>query len=302
MTRATVLVLGSLNLDILLRVPHLPRAGETMHSLGLEHMPGGKGANQAAACAALGTPTRMIGAVGTDDAGERLLDALRDRGVDVGHVRRIADTATGQAYIHIAPDGENTITLHGGANALVGAPELAALDAALPGAHALLLQLEVPLDVTVEAARRARAAGVTVILDPAPAAPSLPADLLAAVDLLTPNEHEARTLSGQDDVRAAAHTLLDRGVRHVIVKRGAQGALLLDRDGEQTFSAPPVQAVSTVAAGDTFNGALAAALAGGARLPDAVAFAVRAASLRVTRPAGYGHLPTRGDMGYRFQG
>ncbi|WP_295822009.1 ribokinase [uncultured Deinococcus sp.] len=297
MTPRAVLVLGSLNLDILLRVPHLPLAGETMHSTGLERMPGGKGANQAAACAALGVPTRMIGAVGTDDAGTLLQGALRDRGVDVSAVRRVPNVASGQAYIHIAPDGENTITLHGGANQQLGSPELAALDAALPGASALLLQLEVPLAVTIEASRRARAAGVTVILDPAPATPELPRELLEAVDILTPNEHEARTLSGQDDLQAAARVLLNRGVRHVIVKRGARGALLLDEDGEQDFAAPTVQAVSTVAAGDTWGGALAAALARGQSVPDAVAFAVRVASLRVTRPAGYGHLPTGAELG-----
>ena len=296
MTPRAVLVLGSLNLDILLRVPHLPLAGETMHSQGLERMPGGKGANQAAACAALGVPTRMIGAVGTDDAGTLLQGALRDRGVDVSAVRRVPDVASGQAYIHIAPDGENTITLHGGANQRLGSPELVALDAALPGASALLLQLEVPLAVTIEAARRARAAGVTVILDPAPATPELPRELLEAVDILTPNEHEARTLSGEDDVDTAARVLLGRGVRHVIVKRGARGALLLGMDGEQDFTAPTVQVVSTVAAGDTWGGALAAALAGDQALPDAVAYAIRAASLRVTRPAGYGHLPTRADL------
>lgn len=297
MTPRAVLVLGSLNLDILLRVPHLPLPGETMHSQGLERMPGGKGANQAAACAALGVPTRMIGAVGTDDAGTLLQGALRDRGVDVSAVRRVPDVASGQAYIHIAPDGENTITLHGGANQQLGSPELAALDAALPGASALLLQLEVPLAVTIEAARRSRAAGVTLILDPAPATPQLPRELLEAVDILTPNEHEARTLSGEDDVTTAARVLLGRGVRHVIVKRGARGALLLSADGEQDFAAPTVQAVSTVAAGDTWGGALAAALARGQSVPDAVAFAVRVASLRVTRSAGYGHLPTKAELG-----
>lgn len=297
MTPRAVLVLGSLNLDILLRVPHLPLPGETMHSQGLERMPGGKGANQAAACAVLGVPTRMIGAVGTDDAGTLLQGALRDRGVDVSAVRRVPDVASGQAYIHIAPDGENTITLHGGANQQLGAPELDALDAAMPNATALLLQLEVPLAVTIEAARRSRAAGVTVILDPAPATPELPGELLEAVDILTPNEHEARTLSGQDDLQAAARVLLNRGVRHVIVKRGARGALLLDENGKQDFAAPTVQAVSTVAAGDTWGGALAAALARGQSVPDAVAFAVRVASLRVTRPAGYGHLPTGAELG-----
>ncbi|WP_309570860.1 ribokinase [Deinococcus sp.] len=297
MTSRAVIVLGSLNLDILLSVPHLPRAGETMQSHGLELMPGGKGANQAAACAALDVSTRLIGAVGDDGAGTQLLDALRDRGVDVSGVRRIPGVASGQAYIHIAPDGENTITLHGGANQQLGGAELDALDTALPGASALLLQLEVPLEVMVEAARRARAAGVTVILDPAPAAPHLPRELLEAVDILTPNEHEARTLSGEPDADTAARTLLALGVRHVVIKRGARGALLSGADGGHSFAAPPVQAMSTVAAGDTFNGALAAALAGGRNLPDAVAFAVRAASLRVTRPAGYGHLPTGDDLG-----
>ncbi|WP_165795202.1 PfkB family carbohydrate kinase [Deinococcus koreensis] len=293
----TVIVLGSLNLDVLLRVPHLPRAGETMHSRGLDFVPGGKGANQAAACSALGTRTRMIGAVGADDGGTLLRAALRERGVEVSGVRTIPDSASGQAYIHVAPDGENTITLHGGANQALGEAELGALDAALAGSRVLLLQLEVPLQVNLQAAQRARAAGVTVILDPAPAVPELPREFLACVDVLTPNEHEAQTLTGEADPLAGARALRRLGVPAVIVKRGSQSTLLLQGDRVQEFPVSAVQVVSTVAAGDTFNGALASALAAGQSLLEATAFAVQAASLRVSRPPGYGHLPTGAEVG-----
>ncbi|MFC3861534.1 ribokinase [Deinococcus antarcticus] len=290
-----VTVLGSLNLDLILNVLHLPRAGETMHSLSLERQPGGKGANQAAACAALGRPPRMIGAVGADDAGAFMRSTLLERGVDVSAVRVLDGVATGQAYIHVAADGENTITLHGGANQQLGEPELNALRVALGGANVLLLQLEIPLRVNVQAAELARAAGVTVILDPAPAVENLPADLLASVDILTPNEHEAQTLTGEADAQAAARKLLALGVQNVILKRGSRGALLLNAQGAKEFQAPAVKVISTVGAGDTFNGALAAALASGEALARATDFAVKAASLRVSRPPGYGHLPTGAD-------
>lgn len=290
-----VTVLGSLNLDLILNVLHLPRAGETMHSLSLERQPGGKGANQAAACAALGRPPRMIGAVGADDAGAFMRSTLLERGVDVSAVRVLDGVATGQAYIHVAADGENTITLHGGANQQLGEPELNALRVALGGANVLLLQLEIPLRVNVQAAELARAAGVTVILDPAPAVENLPADLLASVDILTPNEHEAQTLTGEADAQAAAWKLLALGVQNVILKRGSRGALLLNAQGAKEFQAPAVKVISTVGAGDTFNGALAAALASGEPLARATDFAVKAASLRVSRPPGYGHLPTGAD-------
>lgn len=290
-----VTVLGSLNLDLILNVLHLPRAGETMHSLSLERQPGGKGANQAAACAALGRPPRMIGAVGADDAGAFMRSTLLERGVDVSAVRVLDGVATGQAYIHVAADGENTITLHGGANQQLGEPELNALRVALGGANVLLLQLEIPLRVNVQAAELARAAGVTVILDPAPAVENLPADLLARVDILTPNEHEAQTLTGEADAQAAAWKLLALGVQNVILKRGSRGALLLNAQGAKEFQAPAVKVISTVGAGDTFNGALAAALASGEALARATDFAVKAASLRVSRPPGYGHLPTGAD-------
>lgn len=286
-----ILVLGSLNLDLILNVPHLPHAGETMHSLSLERQPGGKGANQAAACAALGVPTFILGALGEDDAGAFMRSALMLCGVNLNYVRTLQGVETGQAYIHVAVDGENTITLHGGANQQVSQPELLALEEQLPGTCALLLQLEIPLEVNVQAARAARAAGVTVILDPAPAVAELPAELLACVDILTPNEHEVRSLTGEMDIQVAALKLLALGVGAVVVKRGGQGALLVTAAGVQEFSAPEVQVVSTVAAGDTFNAALAVALSRGKSLLAAVDFAVRIATLRVSRPPGYEHLP-----------
>lgn len=289
-------MLGSLNLDLILRVAHLPRPGETMHSLELERHPGGKGANQAAACAALGAPTRMIGAVGDDDAGAFLRGSLDERGVNTSAVRTQTGAATGQAYIHVAPDGENTITLHGGANQVLGDPEVRALAAALAGACVLLLQLEVPMDVNIQAARLARAAGVMVVLDPAPAVPELPRGLLGNVDVLTPNEHEAQTLTGQPDSAAAARTLRELSGAHILLKRGARGAQLLNEDGVHDFPAPAVTVISTVAAGDTLNGALAAALARGKSLPEAAESAVRAASLRVARPPGYEQLPSWTDL------
>lgn len=293
----SVIVLGSLNLDLILSVPHLPRAGETMHSLGLERQPGGKGANQAAACAALGTPTQMIGAVGSDDAGDFLLGALQQVGVNTSAVRRDTQAGTGQAYIHVDQVGENTITLYGGANQVLGPNEIQALDAALARASALLLQLEIPMSVNIQAAQRAHAAGVSVILDPAPAVAALPAELLANVDIITPNEHEAQTLTGEEDALAAAAKLQALGVSHVLLKRGSRGALLVTPHGQQAFAAPDVQVISTVGAGDTFNGALASALAGGQSLHDATPFAVQIASQRVARLPGYQNLPTRQEDG-----
>lgn len=292
----SVLVFGSLNLDLILNVPHLPRAGETMHSLGFARQPGGKGANQAAACASLGTSTHMVGAVGADEAGVFMRLALSDRGTDVSAVRVVDGIATGQAYIHVAPDGENTITLHGGANQEVGQAELEALDAALQHAKALMLQLEIPMQVNVQAAQKAHEAGVTVILDPAPAVEKLPAELLEFVDILTPNEHEAQTLTGESDAFTAAQSLLSLGVKHVILKRGSKGALLMNVDGAREFSAPAVNVISTVAAGDTFNGALVSALSQGESLTEATNFAIRTASLRVSLPPGYANLPTRRSL------
>lgn len=261
-----VVVFGSLNMDLVARVPRFARPGETLIGESFTTVSGGKGANQAVACARLGVPTRMVGRVGEDAFGRELLDALRAQGVDAGGVATVPGSS-GVALIEVQSDGENRITVIPGANGGVGEDDLGRLDSALDGAAALLLQLEVPLPAVVEAARLARSRGVTVVLDPAPAQ-ELPDELYALTDLITPNESEAGVLvgfpvqTGEDAVNAARDLRL-RGVPTVLIKRGARGVLWAGDAPVQKLPAFEVEAVDTVAAGDAFNGGFAAALAGG---------------------------------------
>lgn len=286
-----VTVVGSLNLDIVLGVGSLPGRGETVIASTTGTGPGGKGANQAAAAAALDPRVAMVGRVGDDPAGAGLIRDLVDRGVDVSGVLVTPDTPSGTATVAVEQDtGENLIIVSPGANAALSAD-----DVRVPAVHAaavVLLQLEVPM-LTVTAA--AVAAGGLVVLNPAPTA-ELPRPLRERVDVLVPNEWELGRLAGRDVTDADVDELVDAvralAVRNAVVTLGARGALVVPRDGEPGLVAPPaVEPVDTTGAGDCFCGALSVALAHGATLRDAAGFAVGAAALSTTGAGARGYLP-----------
>jgi ribokinase len=287
----SVTVVGSLNEDVLVAVGRLPGRGETVIGRSAQVAPGGKGANQAAAAGRLGPGVHMIGRVGEDPAGNRQLAALADARVNVSRVHRTPGVPTGSATIPVEEGtGENLIVVVPGANA-----ELRPEDADVESVHrasVLLLQLEVPLE-TVRAAVRATTG--TVVLNPAPSQP-LPADLLAAVDVLVPNEHELAELAGAaaGERPPAELVRLARSVASgsVVVTLGARGALVVPADGAVLMQAPPpVIPVDTTGAGDCFCGALAQALARGEELGPAVRYAVTAAALSTTGAGARGALP-----------
>jgi ribokinase len=287
----SVTVVGSLNEDVLITVGRLPGRGETVIGSTAVTAPGGKGANQAAAAGRLGPGVHMVGRVGADPAGDRQLAALADSRVNVGRVHRTPGVPTGSATIPVEEgSGENLIVVVPGANAELR-PEDADVES-VGRATVLLLQLEVPLE-TVRAAVRATTG--TVVLNPAPSQP-LPADLLAAVDVLVPNEHELAQLAGvpAGERPPAELVALARSVASgsVVVTLGARGALVVPADGAVLLQAPPpVTPVDTIGAGDCFCGALAQALARGEDLGPAVRYAVTAAALSTTGAGARDALP-----------
>jgi ribokinase len=244
--------------------------------------------------------TRFVGRLGIDVFGTALRAALSAEGVELAGVVDDPGTPSGIALVTVEDAGENTIVVIPGANGTVGDVDLRRLELALDDTRVLLLQLEIPLPAVVAAAQLARARGVTVILDPAPAHP-LPDELLALVDILTPNEAEAAALTGfpittDEDAARAAFVLHARGVRHVVIKRGRRGALATTADGLVALPAVPVVAVDTVAAGDAFNGGLAVGLAEGRPLGEALRWGLAAGACAVTRHGAQAAMPTRAEL------
>ena len=295
----TVIVFGSINMDLVAHVPHLPAPGETLTGGAFATLPGGKGANQAVACARLGAPTCMVGRVGEDVFGAALLESLKSRGVETSGVC-VQPGPSGLALINLDAAGENTIVIIPGANVGVAVTDLIRLGSALDQARLLLLQLEVRLEAVRAAAQLAHDRGIPVILDPAPARP-LPEELYRLVDVLTPNEREAAVLAGvpvdgPEAAGRAARLLLRRGPRRVVVKLGGRGAFAVDGESGRYFPAFPVKAVDTVAAGDAFNGGLAAALAEDRPFDEAVRWGMAAGALAVTRPGAQSAMPDRQEL------
>ncbi|MFJ6698616.1 ribokinase [Streptomyces sp. NPDC091272] len=287
-------VLGSTNMDLVAYVAKAPAPGETVTGLSCRTVPGGKGANQAVAAARAGGEVTMIGAVGTDDFGARLRDALARSGIDTGSLRT-ADGPSGTAHIVVDGDGGNSIVVIPGANDTVTA--LALGDEAVIGcAYALLVQLELPMSVVTAGATAARGHGVMTILTPAPAVP-MPPELLAVTDLLVPNEHEAAALTGLHDPLLAARALLD-DVPAVLVTLGAAGSTYVSRETPEPVFVPahPAEPVDTTAAGDTFVGALAVALGEGRPMPEAMRWASGAAALSVGRHGASTSMPYRQEI------
>ncbi|MEW1752998.1 ribokinase [Streptomyces angustmyceticus] len=295
-----VLVVGSANADLTVRVARRPGAGETVTGTDLVESAGGKGANQAAAAARIGGRTALLARVGGDAYGELLLGAQRDAGTDVTPVI-VDDTArTGTAMIIVDPDGDNSIVVSPGANAALTPQDVAAAEDTIAAASVVSLQLEIPMESVRAAATAAEQAGTRVVLNPSPApeAAALAPGLLAAADPLVVNEHEARQLSGLTDGTPAAwaQALRDRGARSVVVTLGGDGALVLDDGGAAEVPGVRVKAVDTTGAGDAFTGALATRLARGDSLPEAARFAVRVGAAAVTKPGAQPSYPTRAEL------
>ncbi|MEX6674727.1 ribokinase [Pseudomonas sp. W2Oct36] len=299
--QAKVVIVGSLNMDLVTRAPRLPRAGETLAGQSFVTVPGGKGANQAVAAARLGASVAMVGCVGDDAYGEQLRSALLAEGIDCQAVTRIAGESTGVALIVVDDSSQNAIVIVAGGNGHVTASVVDSFDALLSQAEVIICQLEVPLDTVGHVLKRGHELGKTVILNPAPATGPLPAEWFAWIDYLIPNESEASALTGLPvdstaSADAAASALLAAGVSKVIVTLGEQGALFAGKSRSEHFPAPKVQPVDTTAAGDTFVGGFAAALADGKSESEAIRFGQVAAALSVTRSGAQPSIPTFAEV------
>lgn len=292
----TLVVVGSLNMDLVVRAPRHPRPGETLIGSQFQTFPGGKGANQAVAAARLGATVRLIGRVGKDAFGDALLQTVRQDGVDTSFIYRDPKAASGVALITLDEAGQNTIVVASGANMRVSPEDIVQAETAFEGANLLLMQLECPLEAVEAAADLAQRRGIPVVLNPAPARP-LPASLLAKVDYLLPNQTELQLLAeGETDTSAAAARLLKNGVRNLVVTLGEEGALLVTADMERKFDAYRVAVVDTVAAGDAFTAAFCVALLEGKSLPEAILWGNAAGAIAVTRPGAQPSMPKREEL------
>jgi ribokinase len=295
-----ILVVGSSNTDMVIRVSRIPKPGETILGGEFTMAPGGKGANQAVAAARAGGHVTFVARVGDDVFGERAIANFQTDGIDTRSVFRTPGAPSGIALINVDGRGENSISVASGANARLSAGDIEEAGEAFAAADIVLLQLETPMEAVRAAAKKARDRGVPVILNPAPARP-LDDDLLRLIAVLTPNEHEAEFLAGipvrdEGAARQAAVRLRERGVVAVVITLGERGAYASSPEFEGLIPAFKVDPVDTTAAGDVFNGALAVALAEKASMEHALCFASAAAALSVTRPGAQPSAPARAEI------
>ena len=291
-----VVVVGSLNQDLVVNLERMPDSGETVFGTSLQRNAGGKGLNQAAAAARLGARVSMVGAVSADSAGAFLLGVVEAEGIDDTHIARI-DGLSGTAVIEVDASGANRIIVIPGANATVTGDQVAAAIAAIPDIAIVLTQGEVPQDAVMAAMQAGRERGARTILNPAPVQ-EYPDELYRLVDIVIPNEHEAALITGQStstsvDAASAARLLVERGVGCAIVTRGSRGSVWADRSTTGTCGAFPVLPVDTVAAGDAFCGGVAAALAEGHDFSEALRWGSAAGALAATAAGAVPSLPYR---------
>lgn len=296
-----VVVVGSINMDLIARVKRLPRPGQTVAGHELLELPGGKGANQAVAASRLGARVTLIGRVGDDGFGTRLLENLRREQIDTRYVTTTANCSSGVAIVGVEDQGENSIIVTPGANGRLSPSDIADHEAVIATADVLLVQLETPLESVAAAIATARKYGVLTIFDPAPASDSLPPELLN-VDVLCPNESEAGAISGlaldstEDAIRAAS-VLRTLGAAHVVITMGHRGALLCDKTSVCTAVQPfSISAIDSTAAGDAFAAGLGVALAETGDIHRAVDWGCAAGALAAARLGAQPAMPTRADV------
>ncbi len=300
-----ILVIGSLNMDMVIPVKELPQKGETILGGSPAHIPGGKGANQACAAGKLGGAVTMLGKVGQDGMGRALKENLAAAGVEVTHVEETPDAPPGMAVIYVGETGSNSIVVIPGANGLCDAAFIEANEELIAAHDIIVLQLEIPYDGVFRAIQLAKKHGRLVVLNPAPAPDSLPPEVIASLDYFTPNETEMARIAGLpvggvEEAIAAGKKLVEAGVGTVLATLGEAGALLVTKETAQVLPTLRVQAVDTTAAGDTFNGAFVTALAEGMSQEEAIAFGNKAASISVTRKGAQTSIPSREEVdGYR---
>ncbi len=290
-----IVIVGSINMDLVVRAPRHPQPGETILGSSFQTFPGGKGANQAVAAARLGGAVMMIGRVGVDAFGDSLLATLQQDGVDTRWVLRSEGVSSGVALITVSDAGQNNIVVVPGANYRLTPEDIRAAESAFEGARVVVMQLEIPLDAAAEAMTLAHRHGAQVLLNPAPVHPRV-AELLPHTDCLIPNEHELAQLTHLETVEQAAAQLKAQGLATLIVTLGAQGVLVLYGDRAARLRPYPVQVVDTTAAGDAFVGAFAVALTEGKSTLEAAAWGNAAGALSVTRAGAQPSLPTREEM------
>ncbi len=290
-----ILIVGSLNMDLVVNVARHPQIGETILGGKFETFPGGKGANQAVAAARMGSAVKMIGCVGQDGFGDELRANAAKDGIDIQHIAVNEKEATGIALITVDAEGQNTIVVASGANLALTPTSLRAAQQAFADADVLVTQLESPLETVSEALAVAVEHNLKVVLNPAPAQP-LSADILSKVDYLIPNEREAMQVIGAETLDSAIDQLLGMGVRNLIITLGEKGVLIVTVDGRTQIPPYPVKAIDTVAAGDAFVGAFATGLAEGMSVEQAVQLGNAAAAISVTRHGAQPSLPTRKEV------
>jgi len=296
-----VIVVGSLNMDLVVRMPRIPQPGETLLGGVFKTFPGGKGANQAVAAARLGAHVTMIGCVGGDAFGQQMRDTLTAEGIDTTYVLVHPESASGVALIQVDAKGQNSIAVASGANFQLTSADVEKAMLSIGKFDVLVMPLETPLETIYTAAQIASRKGAKVLLNPAPAQ-VLEKDLLQLVDILLPNEYEVGLMTGASqenaDIHQSAEKLISLGVKNLIVTLGNQGALFFDgkTNTDMLIPACPLQAVDSTAAGDCFVGALAVGLCEGKPIPAAAEFASAAAAISVTRVGAQPSLPSRDEV------
>lgn len=297
-----ITVIGSINLDTNLRVHHMPKPGETIHATRHYSAAGGKGANQAVAAARSECEVNFIGGIGSDAVGKEMLDLLQKEGINTDGIKTVEQESTGQAFITVDDDGQNSITIYAGANYAFGPEDVLQNRSLIENSDFLVAQFETPVEATIKGFEIAHKAGVKTILNPAPAMTKIPAELLRLTDVITPNETEAATLTNvqvvdKESAQKAANLLHEQGVGAVIITIGSKGAFYDYQNKSELIPAYKVKAVDTTAAGDTFIGVMASVLKPDfSNLKAAISFGNKASSITVQHYGAQPSIPYKKDI------